>query len=145
VGSRILPWIIPALILAVIATGFITSGVDLGIRMLIIWVLANGTLAALGAAIALGHPLTILGSFLAAPITSMNPTIGVGMVSGIMEYFFRKPRVRDMEALQDDVTSLRGWYRNRISRILLVFFFSSLGSSVGTFYALPRISLLLGS
>ena len=145
VGSRILPWIIPALILAIIVTGFITSGVDLGIRMLIIWVLANGTLAALGAAIALGHPLTILGSFLAAPITSMNPTIGVGMVSGIMEYFFRKPRVHDMEALQDDVTSLRGWYRNRISRILLVFFFSSLGSSVGTFYALPRISLLLGS
>ena len=144
VGSRIIPWIIPILILAIIITGFITSGVELGIRMLIIWILANGTLAALGAAIALGHPLTILGSFLAAPITSMNPTIGVGMVSGIMEYFFRKPRVHDMEALQDDVTTLRGWYRNRISRILLVFFFSSLGSSVGTFYALPRISLLLG-
>lgn len=143
-GSRMIPWIIPALILAIVVTGFITSGVELGLRMLLVWILANGTLAALGALLALGHPLTILGSFLAAPITSMNPTIGVGMVSGIMEYFFRKPRVHDMESLQDDVTSLKGWYRNRISRILLVFFFSSLGSSIGTFYALPRISLLLG-
>ncbi len=143
-GSKIIPWIIPALILAIVVTGFITSGVEVGVHMLVIWVLANGTLAALGAILALAHPLTVLGSFIAAPVTSMNPTIGVGMVSGIMEYFFRKPRVHDMEALQDDVTSLRGWYRNRISRILLVFFFSSIGSSIGTFYALPRISLLLG-
>ncbi len=143
-SSKLIPWIIPALILIIVVTGFITSGVDVGLRMLLVWVLANGTLAAIGAALAFAHPLTILCSFLAAPITSMNPTIGVGMVSGIMEYFFRKPRVHDMEKLQDDVTSLKGWYRNRISRILLVFFFSSLGSSIGTFYALPRISLLLG-
>ena len=143
-GSKILPWVIPVLILCIITAGFITSGVDMGVRMLVIWILSNGTLAALGALLALGHPLTILGSFLAAPITSMNPTIGVGMVSGIMEYFFRKPRVEDMEKLQDDATTLKGWYRNRISRVLLVFFFSSLGSSIGTFYALPRISLLLG-
>jgi len=142
-GSKLIPWVIPALILAIVVTGFITSGVEVGVRMLIVWILANGTLAALGAILALAHPLTVLGSFIAAPITSMNPTIGVGMVSGIMEYFFRKPRVSDMEALQDDVTTFRGWYRNRISRILLVFF-SSLGSSIGTFYALPRISFLLG-
>ncbi len=144
-SSKILPWVIPAIILCIVVTGFLTSGREVGVRMLLIWILSNGTLAAIGALIALGHPLTIIGSFLAAPITSMNPTIGVGMVSGIMEYFLRKPRVHDMEKLQDDVTTLKGWYRNRISRILLVFFFSSLGSSIGTFYALPRISLLLGS
>ena len=44
-----------------------------------------------------------------------------------------KPRVRDMENLGEDVQSIKGFYRNRILRVLLVFILSSVGSSIGTF------------
>jgi pheromone shutdown-related protein TraB len=137
--SRVLPWLIVALIAGLIISGFITKGWEGGFQALLRWILVNGTLSAIGAAAALAHPLTVISSFLAAPVTSMNPTIGVGFVTGLLEAFLRKPRVEDFENLGDDITSLRGFFRNRITHILLVFFFSSLGSSIGTFVALPLL------
>lgn len=135
--SKVLPWVIPALVLGLISWGFVRSGWDGGLQMLYRWVLVNGTLSGIGAIIALAHPLNIIASILAAPFTSMNPTIGVGFVSGLFEAVLRKPRVVDFEHLQTDIGSIRGFYRNRITRILLVFFFTTLGSAIGTFIALP--------
>ncbi len=135
--AKAIPWVIPILVAGLIAWGFIRSGWDGGLEMLFRWVVVNGTLAGIGAIIALAHPLNILASIAAAPFTSMNPTIGVGFVSGLLEAILRKPRVIDFENIQDDITSLRGFYRNRITRILLVFFFTTLGSAIGTFIALP--------
>jgi len=143
--EKAIPWIIPFVIVAIIAIGFLRSGVDVGLHMILIWVLANGIPSALGAIIALAHPLTVLISFVAAPITSMNPTIGVGFVSGLLESSFRKPRISDLENLQDDAGSVKGWYRNRVMRILLVFLLSSLGSAIGTWWAIPHLSIILGS
>lgn len=134
---KAVPWVIPALVAGLIAWGFVRAGWDGGLQMLLRWFLVNGTLSGIGAIVALAHPLNIVISFLAAPFTSMNPTIGVGFVSGLLEAVLRKPRVVDFERLQDDITSLRGFYRNRITRILLVFFFTTLGSAIGTFVALP--------
>ena len=134
---KAVPWVIPAVVAGLIAWGFVRAGWDGGLQMLLRWFLVNGTLSGIGAIIALAHPLNIVISFLAAPFTSMNPTIGVGFVSGLLEAVLRKPRVVDFERLQDDITSFRGFYRNRITRILLVFFFTTLGSAIGTFVALP--------
>lgn len=130
-------WVIPALVAALIIYGFINSGWSGGLEALTRWVLVNGTLSALGALLALAHPLTIAASFLAAPVTSMNPTIGVGLVTGLLEAIFRKPRVQDLEALPDDILSVKGFFTNRFTHILIVFFFSTIGSAVGTFVALP--------
>ncbi|TVR32584.1 MAG: TraB/GumN family protein [Spirochaetaceae bacterium] len=135
--SKLLPYVVPAVILGLIISGFVRTGWQGGFDMLLRWFLVNGTLSALGALVALAHPVTIIASFLAAPITSMNPTIGVGMVSGLMEAGLRKPRVIDFETLQDDILTVRGFFHNRLTHILLVFFFSTLGSAVGTFIALP--------
>jgi len=143
--GKVLPWIIPALILGLFGFGIYRSGIDTMLEMGKIWILANGALASLGALAALAHPLTILISFIGAPITSLNPTIGVGMVAGLLEYVFRTPRVKDMENLNTDILSIRGWYRNRVTRILLVFFLSSVGSSVGTFVAIPWLTKIAGS
>lgn len=135
--SKVLPWIIPAAVFTLIVLGFVRSGWAGGFTMLSRWILVNGTLSAIGALAALAHPITVIASFLAAPFTSMNPTIGVGMVSGLIEAVLRKPRVTDFESLQDDILSVRGFFRNRLTRILLVFLFSTIGSAIGTFIALP--------
>ncbi|MFW5800506.1 MAG: TraB/GumN family protein [Spirochaeta sp.] len=137
--ARALPYVIPLLVILLIGLGFYRSGFSGGMSGLYHWVLVNGSLSGLGAIAALAHPVTIILSVLAAPITSMNPTIGVGMVSGLMEAVFRKPRVEDFERLQEDALSLRGFYRNRITRVLLVFLFTSIGSSIGTFIAIPLL------
>jgi pheromone shutdown protein TraB len=133
------PYIIPAIVAGLILWGFFRGGVDGGLQSLTRWILVNGTLSAAGALAALAHPVTVIASFAAAPITSMNPTVGVGFVSGLLEAVLRKPRVTDFENLNSDILSVRGVYRNRLTRILLVFFFSTVGSAVGTFIALPLL------
>ncbi|MCF7928425.1 MAG: TraB/GumN family protein [Spirochaetales bacterium] len=142
--SRILPWLIPAVVAGLFAYGFFRAGWQMGISMFGMWVLVNGSLSAVGALAALAHPLTILVTFASAPFTSLNPTIGVGFVSGLLEAVLRKPRVSDLEHLQDDISSFRGFFRNRFTHVLLVFFFASIGSAVGTFLAFPFILRLLG-
>jgi len=137
--SKILRFIIPAAVIALVAAGFVRAGTGMGLSMMLQWVLWNGSLAAIGAIIALAHPLAILVSFLGAPITSLNPFIGVGILSGLVQVTFRKPRVCDVQSITDDSTKLKGIYRNRITKALLVFFLSSLGSSIGTFISIPTI------
>ncbi|GAB6089313.1 TraB/GumN family protein [Spirochaeta dissipatitropha] len=137
--SKLLPYIIPALVAGLIGLGFYRSGFSGGMSGLYRWILVNGTLSGIGAVLALAHPLTVVLSVLAAPITSMNPTIGVGMVSGLIEAVFRKPRVEDFENLLTDAGSVKGFYRNRITRVLLVFILTSIGSSIGTFIAIPLL------
>jgi len=135
---RAFPWLVVAVILAVFAYGF-TRSPEMGWNLVLDWVLINGTLSALGTALAGAHPLTVLGAFCAAPLTSLNPTIGAGMVAGAIELTLRRPSVGDFGSLRDDITTVRGWWRNRVSRILLVFIFSTLGSAIGTYLAGFRI------
>jgi len=141
--SRILPYLIPAIIVGLIVAGFFRSGWSLSLSMMWKWVLVNGTLSAIGSLLALAHPITIAAAFLGAPITSLNPTVGVGLVTGIIEATLRKPRVTDFENLPEDLLSFRGFFRNRITHILLVFLFSSIGSSLGTFIGIPYLTSLL--
>lgn len=132
------PWAVVALILAGFVIGFMRSS-EVGIAMLVDWVLINGGLSALGAAIAFAHPLTIIAAFLAAPLTSLNPTIGAGMVVATVETFLRKPKVRDFNQLRNDAIHLKGWWHNQVTRILLIFLLSTLGSAIGTYVAGFRI------
>ena len=138
-----LKWGIPTLIIALIIYGFITVETDVSIEMIQRWVLINGTLSALGTAAAFGHPITILVSFIAAPFTSLNPTIAAGWVAGLVEALLRKPQVRDFENLADDITHLRGFWQNNITRILMVVIFANLGSAIGTFAGGFAIATLL--
>ena len=139
VSSKVLPLVIPLAIVALMAVGFIRGGALTSLSMLRTYVLWNGSLAALGAIAALGHPLAVLAAFVAAPITTFTPFIGVGFFSGILQAVFRKPRVADAQSLIDDVGSFKGFYRNRITRALLVFFLTQLGGAAGTFVTIPAL------
>ena len=97
------------------------------------WVIYNGALSALGTALAGGHILTVLVSFIVAPITSLDPLTAAGWFAGLTEAYLRKPAVKDFESLSDDLSSIKGLWKNRITRLLLIVVFSNLGSSIGTF------------
>ena len=140
---KLIKWGIPAGILGLLIAGFFFGGKQAATHMIAWWLLANGILAGLGAVAALAHPLTIVSSVLAAPLTSLNPMIAAGWVSGMVEAFSRKPRVVDFENLQDDIYSLKGFWRNKVTRILLVVVFTNLGSSLGTFVAIPLMVKML--
>jgi pheromone shutdown-related protein TraB len=143
--AGVLKWLIPGAILAMFIAGFFYGGAKAGQDMIVWWIAANGILAGIGATIALAHPVTIVTSMLAAPLTSLNPMIAAGWVAGLVEAFSRKPKVMDLEKLPEDILSVRGFWRNKVTRILLVVVFTNLGSSIGTFVAFPVIvKLLLG-
>jgi pheromone shutdown-related protein TraB len=135
---KLIPWVIVALVVTGFVIGF-QRNPELGWELVLDWILINGGLSALGALLAAAHPLTVVTAFLAAPLTSLNPTIGAGMVTAAAEIFLRKPTVADFGKLRHDTTSLRGWWHNRVSRTLLIFFLSTLGSAIGTYVAGFRI------
>ncbi len=141
--NKFLPWIIPAVVICMMAYGFINAGWNQGLKMFFYWFLVNGILSGIGAIIALAHPLTVLLSVLLAPFTSLNPTIGVGIVVGMVEASVRKPRVYDFDHINEDILSIKGFYTNRVTHALIVFFFTSIGSTIGTFLAFPFLVSLL--
>ena len=130
---QVLKWAVPAVIVSLFVAGFYRGGIEHSLGSVYIWVLLNGTLAALGAALALGHPLTVASAFLVAPLTSLNPLMAAGWVAGLVQAFIKKPTVRDLENLPDAITSVKGFWLNPVSRVLLVVVLSNLGSSLGTF------------
>ena len=135
---KLIPWIIVALILIGFGIGF-KRAPELGWQLVIEWITINGGLCAIGALLARAHPITIMTAFLAAPFTSLNPAVGAGMVTAAVEAWVRKPRVGDFSSLRKDTAKLSGWWKNRVSRTLLVFFLSTLGSAAGTYIAGFRI------
>jgi pheromone shutdown-related protein TraB len=141
--SKVIPWLIPAIVFALFIGGFFFGDREQLAHAATAWILANGIFSALGTIIALGHPITIVTAFIAAPLTSLNPTIGAGFVTGLVQSLVAAPTVRDMEHVGEDLVTVKGWWQNRLARVLLVFLFSSIGSSIGTFVALGWLTDLL--
>jgi len=132
--AKVISWMIPAVILCLIIYAFILN-VQTGMQQLSSWVLWNGTLAAIFTALAFGHPLSILTAFVAAPITSLNPMLACGWFAGLVEATVKKPTVHDVLNVQTDIFSLKGFYKNRFLKTLLIVILANIGSSIGTFIA----------
>ena len=130
---KVIAWSIPAIIIGIIVATFSVDRAA-GIDQMTSWILWNGSLAALGALLAFAHPLSILVAFIAAPITTLNPLLAAGWFAGLTEALLRKPSVKDFESLSEDVYSLKGFWRNKVSHILIVVIFTNLGSTLGTIF-----------
>ncbi len=128
-------WGIPLIIICLLALGFFLHDPQQSLQSVYIWILVNGIFSALGVGLALGHPLTITSAFVAAPLTSLNPTMAAGWIAGLVQAWIKKPKVSDLEGLPKALTSLKGFWLNPLCRILLVVVLANLGSSVGTFVA----------
>ncbi|MCK4839894.1 MAG: TraB/GumN family protein [Desulfobulbaceae bacterium] len=130
---KILGWSIPAIIIAsIIAIGFRKGGSVAGDNI-IYWILANGIPSSIGAMLALAHPLTIVGAFIAAPLTSLTPVIGAGYVTAFLQVILQPPVVSEFESALDDMSSLTGWWRNKLLRVFLTFILPGFGSMIGTY------------
>lgn len=128
---KVVAWSIPLLIMALIAITF-SADRAMGIEQIIAWVLWNGSLGVVGAIVALAHPLALLTALLVSPISSLSPMLAAGWFAGLVEALIRKPQVSDFDSLADDIHSVKGFWRNKVTRILLVVIFVNLGSTAGT-------------
>ena len=132
--TKVLAWIIPAVIIGLIIYGF-TKGSSVGLEQIKMWLLAHSITASLFTAITFAHPLTILTAFVISPITALCPFLAAGWFAGLMEAYIRKPRVQDLEEIPDVILTFKGFFKNRFLRILIIVMMANIGSSIGTFVA----------
>ena len=136
---KIIGWGIPVIIIgSLIYIGF-TQGILAAKANSLYWILANGIPSAIGAIIALAHPLTIISVFFAAPLTSLTPVIGAGYVAAFVQAYFSPPKVKEFENLTDDFNNVKMWWKNRLLKVFLVFILTSLGSALGTYVGAYKI------
>ena len=131
----IIGWGICAAIIALISYGFVSGGVETGVHSIFLWTIINASFAAFGCALAFAHPLAILTAFVAAPIASLIPFIATGWLAGIVQAVVKKPTAADMENVPLDTETFRGFWKNSLTRILLVVILTNIGSSIATFVA----------
>ncbi|HBK46658.1 MAG TPA: conjugal transfer protein TraB [Xanthomonadaceae bacterium] len=137
-NSKKVPWItigILAVIIAGIVLGFWRGGMAMGADLLLQWAMYTGGLAALGALLAGSHPLSIVTAAVVAPFKPFRLSVPTGAFAALVEVHMRKPEYRDFLSLRDDAQTLKGWYRNRVSRVVLTFLLTNLGSMTGVWLA----------
>jgi pheromone shutdown-related protein TraB len=130
--NRALRWLIPILVFASFYFGsWRSQSTEAAYHMLLAWVLPTSLGCALFTAIGGAHPFSVLSGLVVAPITTLSPLVGAGTVTALVQAWMRRPTAADREAIPESITSLRGWYRNPATRVLLVYLLSSMGAFIG--------------
>lgn len=137
-AGKVIPWLIPILIVVLIGLGFKQS-MNTGMAQIKSWFLFNSVLAALLTALCLPHPLSVLTAFVAAPFTSINPMLACGWFAGLVEASLKKPTVEDVNNIPEDIFSIKAWIHNKFLKALLVVILANIGSSIGTIIAGSKI------
>jgi pheromone shutdown-related protein TraB len=138
-------WAVTAAVLGGLLFVGITEGASAAKDQAISWILATGLPSAVGGVIALGHPLTVLTAFLAAPITTLSPVLGAGQVAALAQVYLVPPRVHEFHSVSEDMGRATTWWSSRLLRVFLVFILTSLGAMLGVWVGGAKlISSLFG-
>jgi pheromone shutdown-related protein TraB len=144
IGSKLFPWLIGLVLLSLIVLGFM-KGSNVGVSMLWAWIFSSGLCTSLAALAVMAHPVTIISAWLTAPIKLIAPPISAGIVLAPLEAILRKPQVKDLENLNSDIQTFKGFFSNRVTRILIVFAAVTIGAIIGHTIAIIWITKILAS
>lgn len=139
IGYKILGWTIPLAIIGSIVLLAVQKGSEIAGESVLYWILAHGIPASIGGILSLAHPLTTLTAFAASPLTSLSPLIGAGSVCAFVQVMVCPPVVKEFESSGNDINTLKGWWKNRLLRLFLVFILTEFGSALGTWLGGYRI------
>jgi len=128
---HVLGWGLAAVVLGSIGAIGWKHGAEAMADGALTWILSTGVPAAVGTALAGGHPLTILAGLVAAPITTLSPVLGVGYATAFVQTYLVPPRVHEFRSAGEDIAKPVRWWTNRLLRVLLVFILSSIGGAAG--------------
>ncbi len=129
---KVFGWSLPLVIIGSLVFIGWSKGAEAAGDNALYWVLANSIPAAIGCAVALGHPLTVVSGFIAAPFTSLTPLVGAGYVTSFVQAYVTPPFVHEFQSVGDDIVKLKRWWKSRLLRVFLVLILTSLGSLIGT-------------
>lgn len=140
---RIIKWAVPILFLVALVIGWQASSASSLTELMLAWILPTSIGAGTLTLLAGGSVLTVLSALVVAPIAAIHPLLGTGMVVGVVEAWRRKPNVADCERLPDDIQTMRGFWRNPVTRILLIAVASGIGTAVGFWVGVGWVASLL--
>ncbi|HEY4178871.1 MAG TPA: TraB/GumN family protein [Kofleriaceae bacterium] len=140
---RAAKWLVPILFIAAFIWAWKWSDTTTLSQLLLAFILPTSIGAGVMTLVTGGSPLSVLSALLVAPIAALHPLLGTGMVVGVVEAWRRRPSVADCERLPDDIQSWKGFWRNPVTRILLIAVSSGLGTAVGFWVGVGWIASLL--
>ncbi|OPL14250.1 MAG: conjugal transfer protein TraB [delta proteobacterium ML8_D] len=129
---KVLGWVIPLVIFTSLGIIAWQKGYDAAGDNMIYWILANGIPSSIGAILALAHPLTIVSAFAASPVTSLTPVIGAGYVTAFVQVLVQPPIVSEFETVLEDMSTMTGWWKNKLLKVFLAFLLPGFGSMIGS-------------
>lgn len=137
---RILKWTVPIAILGVIIWLWHRSDASTFAATMLAWIVPTSIGAATLTLVAGGSPLSGLTAMFVSPVARIYPLVRTSIVVGLVEAWRRKPSVADCERLPEDVQSMRGFWKNPVTRILIVATASGLGALAGFMFGVGWVA-----
>jgi pheromone shutdown-related protein TraB len=140
---RAIKWLVPILFVTALIWGWRRSDTASFVEMMLAWILPTSIAAGGCTLLAGGSLLAVLAAIVVSPIAAIHPLLGTGMVVGVVEAWRRRPNVADCERLPEDIQSLGGFWRNPVTRILLIAVASGIGTAAGFWIGVGWVASLL--
>jgi pheromone shutdown protein TraB len=141
-SRRLLDWVLPLLAAGALASGWLGGHRAALPQMLWGLLIVHALCVIVFGSVVRAAPATLLAAALASPLFAFSPRNETGRLAAFVEALWRAPTLADREGLSH-VASLQDWRQNRFTRVLLVAFGISVGSSLaaglGTLWLLTRL------